>query len=72
MCCSAHLPSAGSVVKSLVCLVNFVIGTSDSTEVLPIRASAVQRIIPVLHNPKLLAANRDRTQLVSIGDEGPA
>jgi hypothetical protein len=38
-----------------------VIGTSDYAEVLPIRASTVQRIIPVIHNPKLLAANRDRT-----------
>jgi hypothetical protein len=38
-----------------------VIGTSDYAEVLPIRASTVQRIIPVIHNPNLLAANRDRT-----------
>jgi hypothetical protein len=36
-----------------------VIGTSDYAE--GFRASTFQRIIPVIHNPKLLAANRDRT-----------
>ena len=34
--------------------------TSDFAEVLVIRASTVQRIIPVIHQPKLLAANRNR------------